>query len=135
MVYDADVVSTFSAMRQLRARLKVDEYLNTVERMHRSGYRLAAVVNGGRARSEAGFRIQEYPYSGSHVYVDDLITYGSTRSQGHDKRMLDWLTEEARRAGGVQLHLDSGVQRSDTRRFYFREGLNIAAYHFRKDTQ
>jgi hypothetical protein len=49
--------------------------------------------------------------------------------------MLDWLTEEARRADCVQLHLDSGVQRPDAHRFYFREGLTISAYHFRKDLQ
>jgi GNAT superfamily N-acetyltransferase len=55
--------------------------------------------------------------------------------QGHGKRMLDWLTEEARRAGCVQPHLASGVQRSNTHRFYFREGHTLSAYHFRKDLQ
>ena len=89
----------------------------------------------GRATCVAGFRIQEYLYCGKHLYVDDLITDGSTRSQGHGKRMLDWLTEEARRADCVQLHLDSGVQRPHAHRFYFREGLTISAYHFRKDLQ
>ena len=49
--------------------------------------------------------------------------------------MLDWLTEEARRAGCVQLHQDSGIQRPDTHRFYFREGLTISAYRFRKYLQ
>ena len=67
--------------------------------------------------------------------MDNLIADGGARSQGHGKRMLNWLTEEARRAGCVQLHLDSGVQRSNTHRFYFREGHTISAYHFRKDLQ
>jgi GNAT superfamily N-acetyltransferase len=133
MVSEEEIISTFPVMRQLRTHLKEDEYLKTVERMRRSGYRLAAVVDEGRVRCVAGFRIQEYLYCGRHLYVDDLITDGSTRSRGHGKRMLDWLTEESRGAGCVQLHLDSGVQRSDTHRFYFREGLTISAYHFRKD--
>jgi len=135
MVSDEETVSTYAVMRQLRTHLKEDEYVDTVERMRSSGYRLAAVLDGGRVRCVAGFRIQEYLYCGRHLYVDDLITDGSARSQGHGKRMLDWLTEEARRAGCVQLHLDSGVQRPDTHRFYFREGLTISAYHFRKDLQ
>ena len=32
-----------------------------------------------------------------------------------------------------QLQLDSGVQREQTHRFYFREGLTINCYHFRID--
>lgn len=135
MVSDEETVSTYAVMRQLRTHLKEDEYVDTVERMRSSGYRLAAVLDGGLVRCVAGFRIQEYLYCGRHLCVDDLITDGSGRSQGHGKRMLDWLTEEARRAGCVQLHLDLGVQRPDTHRFYFREGLTISAYHFRKDLQ
>ena len=133
MVSGEEVTSTYAVMRQLRTHLKEDEYLETVERMRCSGYRLAAVLDRGRERCVAGFRIQEYLHCGRHLYVDDLVTDGSARSQGHGKRMLDWLSEEARRDGCAQLHLDSGVQRFDTHRFYFREGLTIFAYHFRKD--
>ena len=122
-------------MRQLRTHLVEDEYLDTVERMRHSGYRPAAVLDGGRVRCVAGFSIQENLYCDKHLYVDDLITADSARSQGHGKRMLDWLTEEARRAGCVQLHQDSGIQRPNTHRFYFREGLTISAYRFRKYLQ
>ena len=135
MFSDEEISSTYAVMRQLRTHLIEDEYLEKVECMRRLGYRVAAVLDGGRVTCVAGFRIQEYLYCGKHLYVDDLITDGSTRSQGHGKRMLDWLTEEARRADCVQLHLDSGVQPPDAHRFYFREGLTISAYHFRKDLQ
>jgi GNAT superfamily N-acetyltransferase len=135
MVSGEKIASTYAVMRQLRPQLEEDEYQDTVERMRRSGYRLAAVVDGGRMRCVAGFRIQEYLCCGKHLYVDDLITDRRIRSQGHGKRMLDWLTEEARGAGCVQLHLDSRIQRSDTHRFYFREGLTISAYRFRNDLQ
>jgi hypothetical protein len=43
---------------------------------------------------------------------------------------MDWLKNEARTRGCVQLHLDSGVQREQTHRFYFRERLTINCYHF-----
>ena len=39
--------------------------------------------------------------------------------------------QEAKEKGCEALHLDSGVQRAQTHRFYFREGLTINAYHFR----
>jgi hypothetical protein len=74
-------------MRQLRTHLLEYEYLDRVERMLHSGYRLAAVLGGGRVRCVAGFRIQEQVYCDEHLYVEDLIPDRSSRSQGHGKRM------------------------------------------------
>ena len=45
MVSEADVVSTFPVMLQLWTHLKEDEYLEAVERMRRSGYRLFRMSN------------------------------------------------------------------------------------------
>ena len=132
MVSDEEISSTYAVMRQLRTHLIEDEYLEKVECMRRSGYRVAAVLDGGRVTCVAGFRIQEYLYCGKHLYVDDLVTDESSRSGGYGKLMLDWLVGEAKRSGCEQFHLDSGVQRHDTHRFYFREGMKISAYHFSK---
>jgi len=48
-----------------------------------------------------------------------------------ERSLLDWLKAEAKANACAQLRLDSGVQREQTHRFYFREGLTISAYHFR----
>ena len=45
---------------------------------------------------------------------------------------LNWLEDKARHLGCAALTLDSGVQRHDAHRFYFREGMTILAYSFRK---
>jgi GNAT superfamily N-acetyltransferase len=63
--------------------------------------------------------------------VDDLVTDEGSRSKSYGKLMLDWLIGEAKRNGCEQIHLDSGAQRHDTHRFYFREG-KVSAYHFSK---
>ena len=132
MVSEADVVSTFPMMCQLWTHLKEDEYLEAVERVRRSGYRMAVAVDRGCVRCVAGFRIQEYLYCGRHLYVDGLITDGSARSQGYGKRMLDWLTGIAREEECGSLQLASGVQRHEAHRFYFRKRMNISSYHFSK---
>ncbi len=49
----------------------------------------------------------------------------------YGKGLMDWLKAEAKTNGCVQLHVDSGVRREQTHRFYFREGLAINCYHFR----
>ena len=46
--------------------------------------------------------------------------------------LLDWLKAEARRLECAEIHLDSGTQREDAHRFYFREGLTINCFHFRQ---
>ena len=127
---DAEVTATFPVMRQLRLHLAEDEYLETIRRMQRSGYRLAAVAEGKEVRCAAGFRIVEFLAYGKFLYVDDLVTAEDARSEGHGKLMLDWLAGVAREEGCDSLQLDSGVQRYGAHRFYFREGMRISSYHF-----
>ncbi len=131
---DKEIEATFPVMSQLRHHLEKGEYLSTIRRMETlDGYRLAAVFDGGEVRCVAGYRISEFLAYGKIIYVDDLITDENTRSANLGGRLLEWLTEEARRNGCKQLHLDSGVQRHEAHRFYFRKNMKIMNYHFAKD--
>lgn len=129
---DEAILATRDVMRQLRPHIEPDAYLPTVRRMMRhDGYRLAALRDRGVVRAVAGFRFMEMLYAGRILYVDDLNTDASVRSQGYGHALMAWLKAAARANGCGQLHLDSGVQRESTHRFYFRERLTINAYHFR----
>ena len=132
MVSDEEIASTYAVMRQLRTHLDEDEYLEKTRRMRRSGYRVAAATEGGMVRSVAGFRIVEFLAYGKVLYVDDLVTAEDVRSEGHGDRVLDWLAGVAREEGCGSLQLDSGVQRHEAHRFYFRKGMSISSYHFSK---
>lgn len=131
MLSDAETAATFRVMRALRPHLVENEYPAMLRRMREGGYRLAAVLDG-EVRCVAGFRVQEFLYAGRHLYVDDLITAEDARSEGHGARMLRWLEGTAREESCGQLHLDSGVQRGDAHRFYFREGMRISSFHLSK---
>ena len=133
MLSDEEVASTYPVMRQLRPHVEEGEYVGRTGRMREYGYRLAAVVDDERILCVAGFRIVEFLAHGRFLYVDDLVTDGTSRSRGGGKRMLDWLAAEAKSSGCGQLQLDSGVQRYDAHRFYFREGMRISSYHFAKE--
>ena len=80
----------------------------------------------------AGFRIGESLAWGRFLYIDDLVTLSSRRSRGFGAALLSWLVEFATKEGCDQLHLDSGIQRKDAHRFYEREGMQLAGYHFAK---
>jgi GNAT superfamily N-acetyltransferase len=131
---DEDILGARGVMRQLRPQIPEADYLSTVRRMMRTdGYLQAAVFDGDAVVAVAGYRFMEMLYAGKTLYVDDLNTDETRRSRGYGKVLMDWLKREARERGCVQLQLDSGVQREQTHRFYFREGLTINCYHFRID--
>jgi GNAT superfamily N-acetyltransferase len=128
---DKEILATRDVMRQLRPAIPADAYLDTVRRMMRTDdYHLAAAFDGETVRAVAGYRFMEMLWAGRILYVDDLNTDEAFRSQGHGKAVLNWLKHEAKTRDCRALHLDSGVQREQAHRFYFREGLTINAYHF-----
>lgn len=122
---------TWPVMAQLRPHLVEAVYLEMVARMRsRDGYRLAAGLIEGRVVGVAGFRCMEALYAGEILVVDDLVVDSERRSAGVGKAIVDWLDEEAKRVGAVQIHLDSHRKRLDAHRFYHREGFDDAALHF-----
>jgi len=130
---DADILETSEVMRQLRPHIKAEDYLAVVRRMMASdNYRQAAIREAGIVRAVAGYRFMEMLYCGKILYVDDLVSDENSRSHGFGRQLIEWLQGEARAHGCAELHLDSGVHREHAHRFYFREGLTINAYHFRK---
>lgn len=127
---DPDIARCFPVMAQLRPHLVEADFVGRVRRMQREGFHLAFLEEGGVVRAVAGYRFYDKLFSGQNLYVDDLVTEGAQRSRGHGAALLRWLAEEAKRHGCVQLELDSGVQRFDAHRFYFRERMHVSAYHF-----
>jgi GNAT superfamily N-acetyltransferase len=127
---DDAIARCFPVMQQLRPHLVAADFVAQIRRMQGDGFHLAALEDGGVVRAVAGYRFYEKLVSGKNLYVDDLVTDPTQRSRGHGRALLAWLTAEARTHGCVQLELDSGVQRFDAHRFYFRERLHISSYHF-----
>lgn len=101
-----------------------------VRRMQGEGFLLARLEENGVVRAVAGYRYHEKLFSGRTLYVDDLVTDSAQRSHGHGRQMLAWLEAQARARGCELLELDSGVQRGEAHRFYFRERMSIGAFHF-----
>ena len=84
-------------------------------------------------RGVAVWRVIENTYEGRRLYVDDLVTDTAHRSRGIGKTLLGHLERRAQEMQCDVLALDSGTQRTEAHRFYFREGLVIPAFSFRKD--
>ena len=129
-VTDQEIENCFDVMSELRTHLKKEEFLNTVRHMETEGYKLVFIEDKGKVVATAGYRIYTNLFMGKHLYVDDLVTLGNSRSQGYGEKMVNWLRNEARKENCNFYHLDSGTHRSEAHKFYFRQGFTIASYHF-----
>ncbi|WP_374339811.1 GNAT family N-acetyltransferase [Methyloversatilis sp.] len=118
--------------RALRPDLPAD-YAAAMAGIVADGGEIALAVRSNEVLGVAVFRCYRNTASGVHFYVDDLVTDPAVRSRGVGKGLLDWLVAEAKARGASRLRLDSGTQRIDAHRFYHREGMHIACFHFSRD--
>ena len=128
------LASAEAVHRQLRTALPPD-YTSTLARVFAGGGRMVIAADGATVVGVAVFRIHENTFVGRQLYVDDLVTDESRRSEGVGRQMIAWLDARARATGCSALALDSGVQRHRAHRFYFREGFRIASYSLRRDLE
>ncbi len=129
----SQIMLTFSVMRQLRPHLEESKYLQLITSlMETEKYRLIAFLTEGRCVAVAGFRLQQSLFTNGELvlYVDDLVTDQMTRSQGFGKTLFEWLKKECKRLGCKGIVLDSGTQRAEAHKFYYREGMKSTAFHF-----
>jgi GNAT superfamily N-acetyltransferase len=119
-------------LRELRPHLDDRSLAAVYAEGHPQGLRFLAAYDGDRCVGVAGWRILALTSGIRKLYVDDLVTTGDGRSKGVGHALLAELETRARNSGCTVLDLDSGVQRHDAHRFYFRERMHISAHHFAK---
>lgn len=117
--------------RQLRPSLPSD-YSGRLQEVFANGGRMVVVTEGDAVRGVALWRVIENTYEGRRLYVDDLVTDEAQRSRGFGKLLFDWLQAWASQRGCDVIALDSGVQRAGAHKFYFREGMHVPSFCFRK---
>ena len=132
-VTDKEIESCFDVMSELRPKIIKSEFLNTVREMESQGFKLVFIEENTKVVAAAGYRISTNLFLGKNLYVDDLITSASVRSKGYGEVLITWLRNLAIENKCNTLHLDSGTQRGQAHKFYFRNGLTIVNYHFSAD--
>ena len=97
-----------------------------------AGAQMAVAVEGGEVRGVTVFRILEKTHSGRDLYCDDLVTDEAKRSTGVGHALMQYMEGVCRERGCDTFSLDSGAQRQQAHKFYFREGMTITSFHFDK---
>ncbi len=119
-----------SVHRQLRPHLPAD-YAGTMWRILEDA-RMALATEGDEVLGLAVYRWYENTFDGLKFYIDDLVTDEARRSKGVGHALISHLEEIARNLGARAVALDSGTQRTQAHKFYFREGFVVPAFNFKK---
>jgi GNAT superfamily N-acetyltransferase len=117
--------------RQLRPKIPAD-YAAKMRAIFAGGGEMCIVADGEAVLGVAVYRAFENTFSGLRFYVDDLVTDDATRSRGVGRMLMEYLSAEAARRGSTWLELESGTQREQAHKFYFREGMTVIGFSFRK---
>lgn len=117
--------------RQLRDKLPAD-YAGRMKEIFANGSEMAVAVEDGRVAGITVFRVIEKTLTGREMHCDDLVTDQTRRSSGVGHALMEYLERVGRERSCEVLSLDSGTQRQQAHKFYFREGLPITAFHFSK---
>ena len=120
-----------SVHRQLRPQLPPD-YAKRMKEVFASGAEMAVATVGGQVAGITVFRVLEKTYSGRELYCDDLVTDETRRSTGVGRALMQYMEGVCRDRKCDTFALDSGCQRQQAHKFYFREGMTILAFHFSK---
>jgi GNAT superfamily N-acetyltransferase len=126
------VSDVLPVLLELRPHLTTESFPAIYAEGYPQGLRFLAAYDGDRCVGVAGWRLIADTATVRKLYVDDLVTTDAARSTGVGHALLAELESRARAAGCAALDLDSGVQRGDAHRFYFRERMHIVSYHFAK---
>ncbi|MFI1647353.1 GNAT family N-acetyltransferase [Streptomyces avidinii] len=118
---------------ELRPHLTEELFLRILTEAHGQGLRFTAAYDAdGVCVGAAGWRIVVNTASVRSLYVDDLVTAAAARSTGVGHALLAHLERQALVSGCTALTLESGTQRTDAHRFYFRERMAVTAFAFEK---
>lgn len=115
----AQIIEAFPVMKQLRAHLDEDTFLDLVlEAKEIDRYKMFALFHGEEIVAVTGFKPMTTLYYGRFVWVCDLVTDTNMRSRGYGEKLLTYVHNWAKENKYESVALSSGLQRKDVHSFY-----------------
>lgn len=130
---DADLKNAFPVLKELRPHLEYEEFKRLYSLAHTNeGYTLVALQSEDTILAVMGYRFITDFIRGTHLYIDDLVSTESMRSQGLGEKLLHHAEDLARKAHCKSLRLCTGTDNDGGIRFYERLGWRKRAYAYTK---
>lgn len=127
------MLQVFELMHTLRDSLDRKEFEDLLRVMVPNGYRMFCIQSSGRPVCLAGVSILTNLYYKRHLWVYDLVTDTSYRSQGLGEQMMLFLEDFASKNACTCVALSSGISRERAHSFYKeRVKYNLVSYVYKK---
>lgn len=129
----ADLERCFPVMKELRPHLSLEDYFSIYENAHKNdGYEIVAVEENNQILAVMGYRLLSDFVRGKHIYIDDLVSSESVRSQGLGAELLKYAENKARELNCKSLRLCTGIDNERGVKFYENNGWTKRAYAYTK---
>jgi ribosomal protein S18 acetylase RimI-like enzyme len=128
-----DLKRCFPVMKELRPHLEYQAFVDIYQKAHEAdGYEIVALEKGGQIIALMGYRFLYDYVHGKHVYIDDLVTTESARSQGAGSELLKYAESIAQKNNCKNLRLCTGIENELGKKFYERNSWNLRAVVYKK---
>lgn len=129
----ADLERCYPVMKELRPHLTFEEYLSIYQEANANdGYQIVAVEEQNKILAVMGYRFLSDYVRGKHVYIDDLVSTETARSQGLGAELLKYAERIAEDEGCRSLRLCTGIDNIRGIRFYERNGWTQRSFAYVK---
>lgn len=133
LVTTSQLTEAYPVIKELRPNLTLQSFKVLREQARLlNGYELIGAYENGDCVGVMGYRILVDLVHGKHLYIDDLVVTQMARSNGIGAKLLLIAEKLAKSADCNGLRLCTGIENSDGKRFYEREGWKPQALAYKK---
>jgi len=127
-----ELYTVYDVLKQLRPELSYKEFEDLIYDMRHMDYKMIGLMQGNTLITYAGVSVVTNLYHKRHLYVYDLVTDSSYRSQKYGEKMLEYLVDFAKVAMCENIVLSSNFQRENAHKFYESNGFVKKSFVFLK---
>ncbi len=128
-----DLRAAFLLLKELRPHIDETVFFDIYAKAVKADrYSFIGLYSSDKLIAIMGYRFLYDYVHGKHIYIDDLVTAVSERSQGHGAKLLKYAEDLALRNGCKQLRLCTGTENESGKKFYEKNGWNLRAVVYKK---
>ncbi len=128
-----DLERFYPVMKELRKDLLFEDYMTICKNAHGAdGYEIVAIESDKKVLAVMGYRVLHDFVHGKHLYIDDLVSTATHRSQGLGAKFLKYAEDLAKELGCKGLRLCTGIENEQGKKFYERHDWKLRSVAYRK---
>ena len=134
--FENELQLCFPVMQELRTHLTFENFLLLYTQAHEhEGYKIITARKNKKIVGLMGYRILHDFVHGKHLYIDDLVSTQTERSNGIGSALLDYAEKLAALNGCTGLRLCTGIDNELGKKFYEKNNLRLRAVVYKKKLQ